>query len=355
MPDARLCVRYRQLVRALRLGAAIVVISAVAQAQAQARPFAPPALLTDLAMPTGDDARKAIAIGPSGEVYEPDGKGAWVRERAVRTADTVAVVGRANGVVALAGGAVYRLANNGWSALRLVQKGKAVMSGGARSIAAVGRQLFALDKVAGGEVAKLAMAPSAVQLIGAGTTALTIQTERGLFRAERPSAPWKPIARAPRRVDRLIDDRWALTDRGAVDLKTGTTTPWPPGFRLGAVTPGPKGTLMLVGTQRGAIEVVVIAGVKVTRETIEVPAPSATTAPSATAAQSTKSSDPTAGPDARGPLAHPVGVVTDTSGRVVVAFRDGRLAIRERGAWSLTAVVESLPAPKPGAPPATSP
>lgn len=340
---------------AFAMALAITGFLAIPSSAQPREPAAP--MLTDLAMPTGDDAREAIAIGPSGEVYEPDGKGAWVRERAVTTADTVAVVGRANGVVALAGGAVYRLANNGWSALRLVQKGKAVMSGGARSIAAVGRQLFALDKVAGGEVAKLAMAPSAVQLIGAGATALTIQTERGLFRAERPGAPWKPIARAPRRVDRLIDDRWALTDRGAVDLKTGTTTPWPPGFRLGAVTPGPKGTLMLVGTQRGAIEVVVIAGMKVTRETIEVPAPSATAAKSATAAQSaTKSSDPSdAGLDARGPLAHPVGVVTDTSGRVVVAFRDGRLAIRERGAWSLTAVVESLPAPKPGAPPATSP
>lgn len=323
-------VRYRRRVRARAVTTVTTVAMAITiatTAHAQPRPAAP--VLTDLVVPASDDARKAIAIGPSGEVYEPDGKGAGVRDRAVTVADPVAVVGRANGVVALAGGAVYRLSENGWSALRLVQKGKAVMSGGARSVAAVGRQLFALDKLVGGEVAKLAMAPSAVLQIGAGAKSLTIVTDRGLLRAESAGAPWKPIARAPQR---LIDDRWALTDRGPADLKTGTITPWPPGFRLGAVTPGPKGTLVLVGSQRGAIEVVVIDGVKVTRETIEVPADAAL-----------------------GPLANPVGVVTDTTGRVVVAFRDGRLAIRSRGAWSVTAIADALPAARPGAPPALSP
>ncbi len=307
---------------ALRVAGALLALVAIAHAE--------PHVLTDLAVPAGDDARNAIAIGPRGEVYDPDGKGAWTRARAITVADDVAVTGRANGVVALANGAVYRLAENGWSALRIVQKGKAVMSSGARSVAAVGRQLFALDKLAGGEVAKLAMAPQPVQMIGAGTKALTIQTERGVFRNE--GAGWKAVARAPRRVERLIDDTWALTEQGPIDLKTGKVTPWPEGFRLGAVTPGAKNTLVIVGTSHGgAIEVVVIGGAKVSREAIAVTAEDAT------------------------PLADPVGVVTDTSGRAVVAFRDGRMAIRERGAWSVTAVVEALPSPRPGAPPARSP
>gem|GEM_PF-1734313 len=373
MTNAASIVRYRPRVRAMgmtaiaRVAIAMVAITIATTAHAQPRPAAP--VLTDLLVPVGDDARKAIAIGPSGQVYEPDGKGAWVRDRAVTMTDTVAVVGRANGVVALAGGAVYRLADNGWSALRLVQKGKAVMSGGARSVAAVGRQLFALDKLAGGEVAKLALAPSAVLQIGAGTKALTIVTDRGLLRAESAGAPWKPVARAPRRVERLIDDRWALTDRGPIDLKTGTVTPWPAGFRLGAVTPGPKGTLVLVGSQRGAIEVVVIDGVKVNRETIEVPAdpdtakkpdahttanPGTTSKPgTATEMKATLETKEPAKPS--GPLANPVGVVTDTTGRLVVAFRDGRLAIRTRGAWSVTSIADALPTARPGAPPALSP
>lgn len=383
--------------------AAILGLALLVPARAFANPRDVPApVLADLAMPAGDDARKAIAIGPRGEVYEPDGKGAWVRDRAITVADAVAIVGRANGVVALAGGAVYRLADNGWSAMRLVQKGKAVMSGGARSVAAVGRQLFALDKLVGGEVAKLAMAPQPVQMIGAGAKALTIQTERGLLRAEGPGAAWKTIARAPRRVERLLDDRWALTDRGPVDLKTGNVTPWPAGFRVGAVTPGATGTLVIVGTaQRGAIEVVVIDGVKVNRETIDATTNAnvdATAKPGArhdaantantpgdakpdTAAKpgaantrpddaNTKPDDAktddantkpgNAKPEAASsplgrPLAHPVGVVTDTSGRVVVAFRDGRMAIRDRGVWSVTTVSEALPAARPGAPPARSP
>jgi hypothetical protein len=354
----------------------VMVVAAFKPAVADAQPRTPPApMLADLALPAGDDARDATAIGPRGEVYDPDGKGAWVRDRAITVSGDVVTTGRANGVVALANGAVYRLAENGWSAMRLVQKGKAVMSGGARSVAAVGRQLFALDKLAGGEVAKLAMAPQPVQMIGAGTKALTIQTERGLLRSEGPGAAWKAIARAPRRVDRLIDDRWALTDRGPIDLKTGNVTPWPTGFRLGAVTPGAKGTLVIVGTsQRGAIEVVVIDGVKVRRETVEVTAPASMKPDVANGTKSDTPNGPTpvgaekpatangapGAPLTRSavaldaPLAHPVGVVTDTTGRVVVAFRDGRIAIRERGVWSLTAVVEALPVARPGAPPARS-
>ena len=98
-----------------------------------------------LAPPPGDDARKAVVLGKGGEVFAPDASGDYVRTRAFATADAPVIAGRAGGdVVALGDGVVYRLAGNGWSAIRLVQKGKAVMSGGPRSVAAVGRQLFAL-------------------------------------------------------------------------------------------------------------------------------------------------------------------------------------------------------------------
>src|SRR6185436_14792978 len=116
------------------------------------------------AIAPADDARRAIVIGAGGEVYEPDGKGAWVHRLPSSTADRLVAAGRAGGpgraVVALGDGVVYRLAGNGWSAIRLAQKGKAILGSGARSLAAVGRQLFALDALTRGEPTRLALAPA---------------------------------------------------------------------------------------------------------------------------------------------------------------------------------------------------
>jgi hypothetical protein len=50
-----------------------------------------------------------------------------------------------------------------------------------------------------------------------------------------------------------------------------------------------------------------------------------------------------------------VSVVADKTGRVVVAARDGQLAVRDKaGAWTLGAVTSDLPADRPGSPPAES-
>lgn len=173
-------------------------------------------------------------------------------------------------------------------------------------------------------------------------------------------------------MSRLIDDRWALVERGAVDLKTGTVTTWPAGFVAGAATPGPKSSLVVVGALGGAIEVATITGGNVTRETIEIALvpeptnakPAAPTDAKSAAPADAKSATPTDAKPAPAdlptqhpahPLTYPVGVAVDSSGRVVVAFRDGRIAKRERGVWSLTTVVDALPAPRPGSPPASAP
>ena len=37
---------------------------------------------TLVAIAPARDARQAIAIGPAGQIYEPDGKGAWIRTKA---------------------------------------------------------------------------------------------------------------------------------------------------------------------------------------------------------------------------------------------------------------------------------
>lgn len=312
-----------------RLGAVLVAIGMGglggwegATGIASARPAPGPSLA---ALAPADDARKAIAIGPAGQVYTPDLTGDWVKTLAISTADTIGLAGRAGGqVVAIGDGVVYRLAPNGWTAIRLVQKGKAVMSGGSRAVAAVGRQLFALDKTAGGEPFKLALAPAPVLAIGSGARSVVIATERGLLRLE--GTAWKPVPRGPRRVDRLISDRWALIDRGAVDLRGGRTTPWPQGVSVGIAAPAPDDGLVAVGSTRAGLELLTLAGTKLIRDPITG----------------------TAG-------ARAVAVVLDKSGRAIVALTDGRLAQRDRGTWTLTTVREALPPPRPGAAPATSP
>lgn len=308
--------------------AALVVVLATAHAHADPRPLE----LVALAPPAGDDARKAIAIGPAGEVYEPDGKGAWIRRHRITTADRLMVAGRAGKggpVVASGEGVVYRLAANGWTALRLAQKGKATLSGGLTAIAAVGRQLYAIDKLAGGTAPKLVLAPAPVLAIGAGKKP-AIATERGVFRFDGKKLA--PIAGAPKRVEALVGERWAVLDHGVHELATRKLIRWPAGLKIALTGALPDGSVAAVATAHGKLELLALRAGKLEREPIVLPAvPGAKAAP------------------------RPVGFAIDKSGRAVVALRDGRLAIRERGAWTVATIGEALPAERPGSPPATSP
>jgi hypothetical protein len=269
-----------------------------------------------------DDARRAVAIGPSGEVYEPDGNGAWVRRQQFTMASTLSSAARAGGaVVAVGDGVVYRLAPNGWSAIRLAQKDKAKLSAGWSAVAAVDRQLLALDRMAGGEPAKLGVAAGEILLVGAGRS-IVVATERGLYRFD--SARAAPIA-APRRAKLLIGDQWAIVDGGAVELRTGKTTAWPAGASIEVAAVGHDDRLIAVARAAGARELIAVRAGKLERAPIEA-----------------------AGADAA------VGVAVDGAGRAVIAFRDGRIAVRGGGAWITVTVGEQLPPPRPGAPPAAS-
>lgn len=284
--------------------------------------------LVALAPPPGDDARLAIAIGPHGEVYAPDGKGAWTRTQRFTTADTLTVAGRASREVVAAGeGVVYKLADNGWSAFRLHQKDKAMMASGARAVAAVKRQLYALHLGARGEPEKLALAPAPVLAIGAGTS-IVIATTQGLARVEGTKV--SAIAGAPKQVIALVDDRWALLSSGAFDLKARKTIAWPAGAKITATTIVPgrgrlPDSLVAVATRAGKLELFTV-DVSVASEPVAVT-----------------------------PFSPAVGVAVDRAGRVVIALADGRIAVRDRGGWTTTQVTTNLPAPRPGSGPASSP
>ena len=302
------------------------------------------------ALAPADDARRAIAIGAGGEVYEPDGKGAWVHRLPSTTADRLVSAGRSAGpgspVVALGDGVVYRLAANGWSAIRLAQKGKAILGAGARSLAAVGRQLFTLDALTRGEPTKLALAPANIVAIGAGARGVVIATDSGAWRLD--GTQLVELEGAPSRM-RLVSDRWAIVDRGAIDLAAGQTAsrparprakpgakpgkaavkiaasviPWPAGLTIGVAAVAPDGALVAIGSTRAGLELVTLRGGKLARDPLGV---------TGTA----------------------VGLVVDRQGRATVALSDGRIAVRDKAGWTTTEVTDEATAEHPGAPPAPS-
>lgn len=277
------------------------------------------------AIAPADDARKAVVIGVGGEVYEPDGKGAWVHKLQSATADALVAAGRTGGaaggaIVALGEGVVYRLAANGWSAIRLVQHGKAILGAGVRSLAAVGRQLFALDQLTGGEPTKLALAPANILAIGAGAKAVVIETEAGVWKLE--GAKLVALKPAPKRM-RIVSDRWAIVDRGALDLASARLTRWPSGLTIGVAAASSDDALVAIGASRSGLELVTLRSGKLARDPLGI-------------------------------TGSAVGVVVDRAGRAVVVLSDGRIALRDKAGWTTTRVTEAPPTEHPGAPPATS-
>ena len=324
----RAVMRYARL-RAIAAGLALALgLTAAGSRPAHANPAGDPVTGTAAsrvaAVAPADDARKAVVIGTSGEVYEPDGKGAWVHKLQSSTADTLVAAGRAGGsggsIVALGEGVVYRLAANGWSAIRLVQHGKAILGGGVRSLAAVGRQLFALDQLTKGEPTRLALAPANILAIGASAKAIVIATEAGVWRLE--GARLVALTTVPRRL-RIVSDRWAIVDHGAVDLTTAKLTGWPSGLTIGVAAAAPDEAFAAIGTSHAGLELVTLRGGKLERDPLGI---------TGTA----------------------VGVVVDRAGRVLVALSDGRLALRDKAGWTTTQVTDEPPAEHPGAAPATS-
>src|SRR6185503_3554956 len=213
------------------------------------------------------------------------------------TADRLVSAGRSAGpgspVVALGDGVVYRLAANGWSAIRLAQKGKAILGAGARSLAAVGRQLFTLDALTRGEPTKLALAPANIVAIGAGARGVVIATDSGAWRLD--GTQLVELEGAPSRM-RLVSDRWAIVDRGAIDLAAGQTAsrparpraktgakpgkaavkiaasviPWPAGLTIGVAAVAPDGALVAIGSTRAGLELVTLRGGKLARDPLGV-------------------------------------------------------------------------------------
>lgn len=293
----------------------LVVVLALA-----ARGHAAPAPAKLVALAPASDARDAVAIGPNGQAYEPDGKGAWIRHHAGGLADDVVRATRAGALVVagVEGGPPYAYRNGTWNMIVLGLHAKAIVGRGPRATAAFGKLVFGLDT---GKPVKLVDAPGPVALIAAAGKAIVVQTDKGLARLDGKG--WKPIANAPKQVIALLDDRWALVDRGLLDLRANKLTAWPNGFRVASVVAVTNDLVVAAGGR----ELVTLKAGKFSREPITQQ------------------------------LAAPiVSVVADKTGRAVIATRDGQLAVRDKtGAWTAGELRDELPADRPGSPPAESP
>src|SRR3954469_3060132 len=101
--------------RAAALALALVLASAGA---ALADPLA-------TAVTPGDDVRRTILVGPSGQVWEPDGQGGWTRTvgggvgaevQGAALADELIIAGKAT--------PLFRRHDDAWYGLRLGERGK---------------------------------------------------------------------------------------------------------------------------------------------------------------------------------------------------------------------------------------
>src|SRR6185312_14745616 len=209
----------------------------------------------------------------------------------------------------------YERLRTGWSVIGLGNAHTtAVLGRGSRATAAAGQTIFALDR---GKATKLAEATAPVLALAASPKELVVETERGLQRWN--AGTWKPLAKAPHHGAILLDPKWAVVERGVVELDTGKVLGWPLGFHLQAAIA--TGDAVFAASAR---ELVTIKTGSIAHE----PLPA---------------------------LASPiVGIAADRSGRVVVATRGGQVAVRANGAWTV-AELRDEPAPKhDGPPPAES-
>jgi hypothetical protein len=262
----------------------------------------------------------AVLVGKSGEIYDPDGKGAWIRHADGGIAGEVVAATR-EGDVVIAGVAnepPFERLRTGWSVMTLGLHASALLGRGSRATAAVGKTIFALER---GKATKLAEAPAPVIALAASPKDLVVETERGLARWN--AGTWKPLAKAPHHVAMLLDPRWAVVERGVVELDTGKQLGWPLGFHVEVAIA--VGDAVIAASAR---ELVTIKASSITPSAAHEPLPA---------------------------LASPiVGIAADRSGRVVLATRGGQVAVRANGTWTVTEARDEPPATHDGPPPAES-
>jgi hypothetical protein len=266
----------------------------------------------------GDDVRKSTLVGPSGEVYEASGDGAWVRRREGGVAADVTGAARVGGELIVAGRAdpLYRDRKGTWFALRLGEEGKTVMARGPGTAVAIGKSVLVPDKKGWKRVGNL---PGKVVSLWARGGDVWASTDTALyhltgksFSKVKKSKPGTLAGGTP----------WAVTDAGLVDLDGKRT--------VKAELGGAAVTVVAAGGAPGDDELTVVVesgGSLVLARTEKRALVKVDTVPGTGAIAA---------------------LVVDDGGDVLVAFADGTVALRRGGAWTTGAVADDLPKARKG-------
>lgn len=296
-----------------------VVLALVTSAAAAARAD----VLAAIA-PAIDDVKKSIPVGPSGQVWEPDGAGTWTRKAEGGVAADVrgAVIAGKLLVVSGKSAPLYRREAIGWIAMRLGERGRSIIGSGPRPAIAIGRTIFVWAGASWKRVGRTAANVNA--LWAASETKIVIATEGGLVRFAAGGFAPVPAAPVVAGLGTGGPTSWAITsDGGAYEVASR---------RIHRPTVGGAPmTVALVAATADSIWAFgsTPAGLALARfhkgAWTEAVAPPIATDDSALA------------------------LVADTSGALLAVTRGGALHLRAAdGTWSAGVRVESLPAATPG-------
>lgn len=283
---------------------------------------APPAAAGDVeiaevvADPT--DVTRAVLVGPSGQVYEPDG-GRWVRRAEGGVAADVGGAARAGGELVVAGIAtpLYRRDGSTWFALRLGQEGRTVLGAGPTPAVAIGKQVFVHAK--GRTWTRVGALPGAARAVWASGKTVWAATDLGVFRLKG-----RAFVKAGPPVDAIVGAAgvpWGLVGGGLRHLPSGKDVPVTidgVAATVVAATGAGKGDLIVVADVGGKLVLARAHRAGVTRID-DVPLTGAV-----------------------------AGLAVDADGDALVAFAGGAVAVRAGEAWTTAAAEDELPSRKPG-------
>ncbi|HVV85142.1 MAG TPA: hypothetical protein VHE35_18905 [Kofleriaceae bacterium] len=275
-----------------------------------------------------DDVRRTILVGPSGQLWQPDGQGGWTRSAGGGVGTDVQGIAVADDlIIAGSGTPLFRRHDDAWYGLRLGERGKTHLGTGPAPAVSIGKEVFVWAR---GAWTRVATADRPVVALWAESDRkLFVATDRAVLRlAGKKLVPALPLA-AVRFAGRAP---LALTADGVVhDLATrAALAPTADGqpVTADAATQAPDGTPWILG-RAGADR----ALVRRTRTGWERrPAP------------------PLAADDT---VVH---LAVDGSGRVLVATAAGAIHLADAaGAWTRGTLTTRLPDAKPGPGPARMP
>lgn len=197
---------------------ALVVLGAMlASRGALAEPLA--------AITPAPDPWQAELVGPSGQLWLPDGAGAWELRGAGGAAADVTGAVRADGSVVTGKAApFYRHVAESWHAVRLGERGKTVAGTGPRAAIAIGRQIYVWN---GQRWLRAATAPGpVVALWAASDTKLYVAGTTDVWRLQGKRLVPHATVSLRAFADGATPTPWAITADGALyDPVRKTTTP----------------------------------------------------------------------------------------------------------------------------------